>query len=152
MTLSASFSHMKLQQILTVGLFGLVALMSGCASVSKQATNVFPEPKPDQGLVYFYREKKFVGGMISYNVKENGQVIGAIANGTYFFVFADPGSHSYTASTESDSTRTLEVEAGKTHYVECGVEMGVFAGRPSLKIASDAEAKSVLPTLKYATK
>lgn len=138
--------------MLAVGLFGLVALMSGCASVSKQATNVYPEVPPDKGLVYFYREKKFVGGMISYNVKENGQVIGAIANGTYFFVFAEPGSHTYTASTESESSRTIDVQAGKTYYIECGIEMGVLAGRPSLKIASEAEGKSVLPSLKYATK
>jgi hypothetical protein len=102
--------------------------------------------------VYVYREKKIMGMAVSYNVKENGQVIGAIANGTYFFVFADPGKHTYTASTESDSARTLDVEGGKTYYLEAGVEMGVFAGRPALKIASEAEAKSVLPTLTYATK
>jgi len=143
---------MKMKSMFTLGLFGLVAMLTGCASVSKQATNIFPEPKPDKGLVYVYREKKIMGMAVSYNVKENGQVIGAIANGTYFFVFADPGKHTYTASTESDSARTLDVEGGKTYYLEAGVEMGVFAGRPALKIASEAEAKSVLPTLTYATK
>jgi hypothetical protein len=143
---------MKLHKLLTIGLFGLVAFMSGCASVSRQATNIFPEAKPDKGLVYFFRERKFVGGAISYNVKENDNTIGAIGNGTYFFIFADPGSHTYTAATEASSSRTLDVEPGKTYYIECSVEMGVFAGRPALKIASEAEGKSVLPTLQYATK
>lgn len=93
-----------------------------------------------------------MGMAISYNVKENGKILGAIANGTYFFIFADPGKHCYTASTEANSSRTLDIEAGKTYYVEAGIEMGVFAGHPALKIASEAEAKSVLPTLTYATK
>lgn len=143
---------MKLQPLLALGLLGLVTVLIGCASVSKQAANVYPEPKPAKGLIYFYREKKFMGMAVSYNVKENEKVIGAIANGTYFFVFADPGKHSYTASTEASSSRTVDVEGGKTYYIEAGVEMGVFAGHPALKIASEAEAKSVLPTLTYATK
>ena len=152
LTFGKKIPAMKIQKILTIGLFGLVAFMSGCASVSRQATNIYPEAKPDKGLVYFFRERKFVGGAISYNVKENGNIIGAIGNGTYFFMFADPGSHSYSASTEATSSRTLDIEAGKTYYIECSVEMGVFAGRPSLKITSEAEGKAVLPSLQYATK
>ena len=137
-----------LQVVVVVTLLGFC----GCASVNKQSKNIFPDPQADKGLIYFYRESKFMGGAISYDVKEGNTVVGAIANGTYFFVFATPGPHTYTASTEADSSRTLQVEAGKTYYVECGVEMGVFAGRPSLKIANEAEAKSVLSTITYATK
>jgi hypothetical protein len=143
---------MKLKSLFTIGLFGLVSLLTGCASVSKQATNIYPVAKPDEGLVYFYREKKMMGMVVSYNVREGEKIIGAIANGTYFFVYAEPGKHTYTASTEEESARTLDVEAGKIYYIEAGVEMGIFAGHPALKIASDAEAKSVLPTLTYAIK
>jgi len=125
---------------------------SGCASVSKQATNVFPEPKPDKALVYFYREGKFVGSMISYNIRHNEQIIGALANGTYFYYEVDPGTHTFTANTEAKSSRTLTVEAGKTYYISGRVEVGVLAGRPALSIADAQEAKSVLPTLKYAIK
>lgn len=125
---------------------------SGCASVTTQATNVFPEAKPDKGLVYFYREKKFVGSMISYNIKHQDVVIGALANGTYFFYEVNPGSHTFSASTEATVSRTLTVEAGKTYYIAGSVEMGVLAGRPGLTIPSEAEAKAVLPGLKYATK
>ncbi|WP_415909814.1 DUF2846 domain-containing protein [Oleiharenicola sp. Vm1] len=146
---------MKYSKIVLIVVAAFAALLEvGCASVTRQATNVYPEPKPDKGLVYFYREKKFMGAAISYDITErpSNKVIGAIANGTYFFYDADPGSHTFVASTEADSSRTIQVEAGKTYYVECGVEMGVLAGRPALKIASDAEAKSVLPALQYATK
>lgn len=137
---------------ITLGLLGLISMICGCASVSKQPTNIYPEVREDKGLVYFYRERKFVGAAISYNIKENGEIVGAIANGTYFFLFVDPGTHTYTAATEASTSRTLEVEAGKTYYVECGVEMGFMAGHPSMRIVNDAEGKSVLPNLKYAIK
>lgn len=143
---------MKTPKLIVIGLVGLVALLSGCASVSEHATNVFPEPASGKALIYFFREKKFSGALIAYNIKENGQVIGAVANGTYFFIQADPGVHTYTAATEAESSRTLTVAAGQTHYIECGVEMGMFAGRPALKVASEAEAKGVLPRLTYGTK
>jgi hypothetical protein len=109
---------MKPTNIIAIGLFGLVAIISGCASVTKQAQNVFPEPQADKGLVYFYREPKFIGGAISYNIrdKQTNQVIGAIANGTYFFYFATPGQHIFVASTEADSARAIQVEGGKIYY------------------------------------
>lgn len=141
----------RLASVLFVTAAAIFSLV-GCASVSKQATNVFPDPKADKGLVYFYREKKFVGMAISYNVKEEAKVIGAIANGTYFFVDAPPGTHTFVASTEADVTKTFDVEAGKTYFVKCGVDMGFLAGRPSLVLVSEAEAKSVLKNLTYAIK
>lgn len=147
---------MKYSKIILITLVAVAALLEvGCVSVNRQATNVFPDPKPDQGLVYFYREKRFTGAAVSYDVVErpSNKVIGPIANGTYFFYFADPGSHTFVASsTEADSARTIQMEAGKTYYIECGLEIGVLSGRPTLKIANEIEAKSVLPTLQYATK
>lgn len=143
-----------LKILLASGALFSALLFTGCASVTKQAANVFPEPKPDKGLVYFYRESKFFGMAISYDIREKATntVIGAIANGTYFFNFAEPGEHIYTASTESEAARNLTVEAGKTYYIECSVAMGVLAGHPSIKIANEAEAKQVLPKLHYAIK
>jgi hypothetical protein len=143
---------MNLKKIALAFTFGLVALLSGCASVNRQAVQVFPPAQTDKGVVYFYRESKFVGCAISYNVKEGDKVLGPAGNGTYFFVIAEPGSHTYTASTESTASRTINVEAGKIYYVECGVDMGIFAGRPSMKIVTEDEGKSVLPGLTYATK
>ena len=78
----------------------MLAILSGCASVTRQASNQYPDPKADKGLVYFYRERKFMGAAISYNIKEHNQIVGAVANGTYFFLEVAPGSHTYTANTE----------------------------------------------------
>ena len=143
---------MNFKKLAHYALFGLVVLFSGCASVNRQAVQVFPPAQTDKGVVYFFREHKLVGCAISYNIKEGDKVLGPAGNGTYFFVIAEPGSHTYTASTESATSRTINVEAGKIYYVECGVEMGVFAGRPSMRIVAEEEGKSLLPHLTYATK
>ena len=113
---------------------------------------MFPPQPENQALVYFFRARHFAGGGISYNIKENDKVIGAIANGTYFFEIVDPGEHTFTASTEATVSRTINAEAGKTYYVECSVTMGIFAGRPDMKIVTQEESSAILPNLVYATK
>ncbi|MBX3736804.1 MAG: DUF2846 domain-containing protein [Candidatus Didemnitutus sp.] len=146
---------MKYSKMILFAVAAAVALLEvGCASVNRQATNAYAEPKADQGVVYFFRPKKFMGAAVSYDVRDraNNTVIGAIANGTYFFHYATPGQHVYAAATETDTLQNVEVEAGKTYYIECGVQMGVLAGRPSMKVVPEADAKPVLLTLQYATK
>lgn len=143
---------MKAKLLRPLVLFGFLVLLAGCVTGTLQPTNLIPEPEPDTGLVYFYREKRFSGGAVSYNIKEGDKVLGPIKNGTYFFVHAEPGVHTYTASTEETKSRTLTVEAGKTYYIECGVDVGFFVGQPVLKIVTADEAKAVIPGLKYMTK
>jgi hypothetical protein len=130
----------------------VLGFMVGCATVSVQTKNIYPEPRSDQALVYFYRESKFVGSFISYNINVNDELVGAVANGTYFFVFLDPGTHTITAKTETKESKTMTVEAGETYYICCDVEMGFFAGRPELTIVNEAEGKSELDHLTYAIK
>jgi len=143
---------MKRKPISIAFMLLMLALLGGCVTGTIQETKVYPEPEPGKGLVYFFRERKMAGGAVAYNIQENGEVIGAIKNGTYFFVQATPGTHTYSASTEATKSRTIEVEAGQTYYIECGVDLGFFAGQPSLKIVIEDEALSVLPDCKYLTK
>ncbi len=138
---------MKMFKLL-IGFF-FISLFAGCASVKYADKPATLTPQPDKGLVYFYRETAFVGGMISYKIKETDVQIGALANGTYFAVQAAPGAHTYTASTESTESIIVSVEAGKTYYVRGGVNMGFMAGRPSLTEVTESEAKNKIPKLKY---
>lgn len=140
-----------MQRIGALGALLAVLFVSGCASVTKQKENLYPEAQPDKGLVYFMREKKFVGGAVSYKIRHNDKVIGALANGTYFFYFSEPGEQTFVAKTESESSRTLKVEGGKTYYIKGEVDMGFFVGRPSLTIVADQEGESLLRDLRYAT-
>jgi len=71
--------------------------------VTRQETNVSSEPKPDRALVYFYRESKFVDAATSYTIKQDDKVIGALANGTYYFPYdVEPGTLTLTFTANTD--------------------------------------------------
>lgn len=131
--------------------FGLIAVMCvGCTSVQKQSLNELPQVQSEKGLVYFYREKAFVGGGMSYYVCENGEKLGALQSGTFFFVEPEPGLHIYTAKTETENKVTLEIEKGKTYYIKGEIKMGVLVGQPELTIVHELEGKGEIPNLQYA--
>lgn len=131
--------------IATVGL-----MMAGCAGMQRSTSHPVPTVQPDHGLVYFYRESHFLGAAIQYEVRDNGNVIGALQSGTYFFENATPGEHTYSSKTEAKTDVTIDVEAGKTYYVQGTISMGAFAGHPHLTEASAAAAQAALPKLDYA--
>src|SRR3982751_1790076 len=104
---------------------------SSCASVQREAAPAQADrPERGKALVVFYRERRFVGGGVSYKVFDNGTRIGGLPNGAYFVYQAKPGAHKFTASTESTSQHVLTLDAGQTYYVRGEVHMGVMVGRP----------------------
>lgn len=129
--------------------------ITGCASMPKKSDYTLLETAPQieaneqSALIYFFREKSFIGAGVSYYVNENGERIGVIRNGSYFVLNAPTGQHTYSAETESTVTVTINVEAGKNYYIEGGVGMGMFMGRPTLNIVTEDYAKPKLNGLDY---
>jgi hypothetical protein len=129
-------------------LIGIVALMSGCASATKQPVNIYPDPEPGKGLVYFYRGSKMYGCLVSFKITEDATIVGRIKNKTYFFIQATPGEHTYTVSGGSGSSCTIMVEPGKTYYIKC---TALLSGTV-LDNVLVGEARPVLPLLQNVTK
>jgi hypothetical protein len=128
-------------------------MMAGCAGMQRSKDHPAPTVQPDKGLVYFYRESSFKGAGIQYDIRDNGEVIGALQSGTYFYEYATPGQHTYSAKTEASSEVVLNVEAGKTYYVKGSITFGFIAGHPKLEIVSDeVAAQAALTKVDYATK
>jgi Protein of unknown function (DUF2846) len=125
-----------------------VSLLSSCASVQREAAPAQADrPQAGKGLVIFYRERRFVGGGVSYKVFDNGTRIGGLPNGAYFVYQAKPGAHKFTASTETTEQHVITVEAGKTYYIRGEVGMGIMVGRPHLVIADAKEAVEAIKNL-----
>lgn len=127
----------------------LSVMLTGCATVHYAERPATFDPGADAGLIYFYREKAFKGGAISYAVTENGTELGALRSGTFFIVHATPGTHTYEAKTESAATVRLDVEPGATYYVKGSIKFGLLAGRPMLEETTEEEAKEKISGLKY---
>lgn len=105
-------------------------------------------PPAGKGQIVFFRDKKFVGALISYMVREGTTELGKLSNGSYFVLATDPGTHIYAVHTETKDNLTLEVEAGETYYVSSGITMGFMAGRPNLAPSDEATFDPLQPNLK----
>lgn len=107
-------------------------------------------PPEGKGQIVFFRDKKFTGAAISYIVREEGEELGKLSNGSYFVHVAEPGTHAYVVHSEAKDVFNLEVEPGETYYVVGSISMGVLAGRPNLSPSDQATFDSLADKLKPA--
>lgn len=130
-------------------------LLAGCAKMPlredyvKEASAPVVTADENSGVVYFVRDSAFGGAGISYFIFEDTKKIGLLKSGTYFIHKTTPGKHTYLAETEARAAVTLDVEAGKTYYIEGNVGMGFWAGRPQLTEITEPVARQYLPELEY---
>ncbi len=106
------------------------------------------EPEAGKGQIVFFRS----GGMgfaMGCGVNENDVRVSALGAGKYFVIQATPGTHSYTAKSESKDVLTLEVDPGETYYVRCTIKMGIMVGRPNLSPSTKEEFDKASSKLKY---
>ena len=125
---------------------------TGCAPVDYSHKAVFPESKADSALIYFYRTPGFIGSTYRFNVYENKNVVGAMAQDSYFYLFTDAGQHIYSVDDRNEEQGAfikLNVEAGKTYYVKVDVKYQVLGGLPVFTIVDESEAMKLLPGRKY---
>lgn len=127
---------------------GVASAVPAPVAVSTGAIAV-PRATSGKGQIVFFRKKSLMGTGQWFNVRENGQALGKLTNGAYFFLTVEPGRHVYTASTEpqfKDSLR-LEVDPGETYFVEGTLTKGVVMGAanlaPSSRAAFDAASKEL---------
>ncbi len=123
---------------------------AAAAPAAEALPNGIAAPPEGKGQIVFFRESKFVGGAISYKVREGETELGKLSNGSYFVYVAEPGAHEYTVHSEAKDVLNLEVEAGETYFVSGGVSMGVFAGRPNLSPSTQSAYAAVAAKLKPA--
>jgi hypothetical protein len=160
-----------MKRLIKVAALGLAVALAGCASTGSQpskppaaltkaavpapAAPIAAAPSGDMGTVVFFRESKFVGGAVSFKVREGEQELGKLSSGTYFASQVPAGLHAFAVHSEAKDILNLEVERGETYYVQGSMSMGVMVGRPNLapsdaatfnemkdKLKNSAESKS----------
>lgn len=125
-------------------------LVTGCASLGPVYSRVDKVPD-NAGLVYFYRPSSFVGGGVSYDIKNGDTVITTLYNGGYYPYFSAPGEKEFWAKTESKSSITLDVKPGQTYYVKGEVGVGFLVGRPHLMVVAPEIAEKEIVDCKLIT-
>jgi hypothetical protein len=103
-------------------------------------------PPEGKGQVVFFRPSRFVGGALSFTVREGEQDLGRLPNGRYFVHVAEPGIHEYEIG--RNDTMRMEIEPGVTYYAMQNTQMGVVAGRAVLSPSDQAAFEAALPRIR----
>ncbi len=101
------------------------------------------EAPADKALIYVVRPT-MGGHKVQTKLAVDGQFKGVNRGNNYFFFTLEPGMHYFCSQSENKSTLSLEVEAGKTYYLQQKIKMGWVKARNKLVALSETEGKEAL--------
>jgi hypothetical protein len=104
----------------------------------------------DKALIYVLRPT-MLGMAIQTKLAADGDWKGVNRGNSYFFFSVAPGEHYFCSRAENHSAIALKVEAGKTYYLQQGIQMGVMKARTNLVVMDEAEAQKKLPKMNMST-
>ncbi|MBI9038735.1 MAG: DUF2846 domain-containing protein [Bacteroidales bacterium] len=109
------------------------------------------KPSADKALVYVIRPSA-LGCAIGMKVSVNDTYIGTTGGKRYIYTFLDPGKYSITSKAENEAEILIEVQAGKTYYIEQIPKMGWLSARNQLEPLSETEGQNKISKCKLSTK
>jgi uncharacterized protein DUF2846 len=92
---------------------------------------------PDKALVYVVRPTSMGFAIKSWFLCDD-QALGVNRGSSYFFAHIDPGKHLFWSKSENVDALELEVEAGKTYYLQQHVKIGGLKARTKLEALDEA--------------
>lgn len=102
-----------------------------------------PEAPTDKALIYVLRPTIF-GMKINSKIAADGDWKGVNRGKTYFFFTVEPGERYFCSESENQDYLKLNVEAGKTYYLQQKVEFGMWKARTNLVVLTEEEGKKKL--------
>lgn len=102
-----------------------------------------PDAPPDKALIYVLRPT-MIGFKIGSKLAVDGEWKGINRGKTYFYFTVEPGERYFCSESENQDYLKLDVEAGKTYYLQQKVEMGMWKARTNLVVMKDEEGRKKL--------
>ncbi len=139
-------------QIFRLLVIAVAIFLTGCAATGPRYAEVeasFPTLRSGHGRLVVYRSGSLAGGAVQPDIKLNGEVIGKSQPEGFFFVDRTAGKYTVSARTEVETTADVELEDGRTTYLQTGITMGLFVGHPTFGLQSESTAVQHLPRLAY---
>ncbi len=129
---------------------GAALMMTGAGAALAKDDHVdlakeLPAGQVEDGkaLIYVVRPAR-VGFAIKSFFLCDREILGINKGRSYFFAQVDPGRHVFWSKSENVDALEMEVEAGRTYYIEQKVQMGGFRARTKLVALDEAEGKAAL--------
>lgn len=116
------------------------------AADTDKKTHPLGEQTADKALIYVLRPT-MMGNKIQTKLAVDGEWKGVNRGDNYFFFTLTPGKHYFCSRAENRSVVVLQVEAGKTYYLQQEIRMGMMKARNSLAVISEDKAKEKLQKL-----
>lgn len=129
--------------------FLFIALLS----ISSQVTLA-----QETGKVYFLRSTGFQGSAAAFTAFIDGELACKLNNKKYSIHEVTPGEHKFTVqfagkkSKEKAEPIVIDVEAGKTYYIQMVFQTGAFVNNLYCQEVTESSADTIMPTLKEDTK
>lgn len=95
-----------------------------------------PEAPADKALIYVLRPT-MIGLKIHSKLAVDGEWKGVNRGKTYFYFTVEPGERYFCSESENQDYLKLDVEAGKTYYLQQKVEMGLWKARTNLVVMTE---------------
>lgn len=125
----------------------LAALISSCAS-TKQYASYSESVKPEKARIVLYRTSN-LGSAIKFKVYSNDQLVGKIGHKSYLAWDVEANQKlKVLLDCEGDDFIFIDVEAGKTYYLEAEPKMGIMSAGCGLQLIGSDIGDDVLRGLK----
>lgn len=105
------------------------------------------EPEPQRAVIYVVRPTSLGAAIKSFFFMDD-EVLGVNRGSSYFFAQVPPGKHVFWSKSENVDALELQVEAGKTYYIQQHVQMGGFRARTRIEVLAEAAGKEALAKCK----
>jgi serine/threonine protein kinase len=106
-----------------------------------------PSQPADKAIVFILRPTHY-GGSIQTKVAVDGHWVGANEMKNYFYVVLPPGNHYFCSQSENRSLLALNVEAGKTYFVQQHILPGMLKAQNALEVLDEKQGKESLAKCK----
>jgi hypothetical protein len=129
--------------------FSIFFILFSIAAYCQQNSTVL-KPSAEEALVYVVRPTN-MGFAVGFSIACDDILLGKTKGKSYVYGFIEPGTHKILASGgEKDAELEINVEAGKTYYVEQKIKMGVLLARTKLELLTEEEGLKALAKCKPA--
>lgn len=116
----------------------------------KQGQKQWGEQQADKALVYIIRPAT-MGFAIKMWAFANQTFLGVTKGKNYTYAQVSPGEQVLWSRAENVNAIKLQLEAGKTYYLQQHVRPGAWTAHVELEVLDEAEAKKLLGKCAYVT-
>ena len=151
---------MKLKFVFFAFSIFVIKLLSSCYSPAKligtnepiRGKDVAQKITPPDGkaLIYIVRRPAYFASLAEFAVSMDRQMIGHTQAQRFLYTFSEPGTRTFIGHAENKSSLSLEVEAGKTYYIEQKIRPGIVYPRNKLKVLDEKKGIKKLNQCKLA--